>query len=80
MVPNHIELLIKELSAKLAEHCQSVRVFVTYPSDDGESNTCGYTFGNGNLYAQLGQVNEWLTEQAQNIKTYADYHQRKSLD
>lgn len=72
--------LTDEYIQKVSEHCQSVRIFLSYPTDDGTRNFRGRTIGSGNIYAQIGQVREWALEQDQNVKTYADVKQRKELE
>lgn len=44
----------------LREHCDSVRIFVTKESDDGNADTIALTDGRGNWYAQKGQIVDWL--------------------
>lgn len=55
-----IETLVKDLG----EHCESVRIFVTYPGDDA-GQTGSFTFAAGNYYASRGQVDEWLVMERQ---------------
>lgn len=43
----------------LAEHVDSVHIFVTYHAEDGETSAA-YESGRGNFYARQGQVDEWL--------------------
>lgn len=62
--------LVDECSAKLLEHFDSVRIFVS-KHDGGETNTASYEAGGGNFYAQLGQVAEWLDIQRQFQKNHA---------
>lgn len=57
------ERLVQQAVMSLGEHCVSVRIFVTYQTDDGESNTIGFEHGCGNLYAQHGQIQQWLDMQ-----------------
>lgn len=59
------EQLAKEIDsfvARMSEHCDSVRIFIT--KQDG-TNTKSYTKGGGNFYAQRGQVLEWIEIQKQ---------------
>jgi hypothetical protein len=63
MVDDHV--------AQIREHVDSVRIFVTWDTDDGQSNTGGYDSGKGNFYAQQGQIEEWLTIQKQYQKNWA---------
>lgn len=67
-----IKAMVELFANQLHEHCDSVRIFVTYPSNDGEPNTHAYTTGKGNFYAQLGQVIEWVTLQEQIQRNSAD--------
>lgn len=65
-----IEKIVEEAIQKFGEHCHSIRIFVTYPSDDGKNETCGYTKGSGNIYAQIGQTKEFTVEQDEYVKVY----------
>ncbi len=58
-----LALMVDEFAAKLGEHCDSVRIFVTRPSPDDSTKTQSYEQGSGNFYAQFGQINEWLAMQ-----------------
>lgn len=53
--------LLRRYANVLGEQFESVRIFATRRSEDGETVT--FTFGSGNLMAQEGQVAEWLTMQ-----------------
>jgi hypothetical protein len=44
----------------LNEHCDSVRIFITLPANDGSGNTQCFSAGSGNFCAQKGQIHEWL--------------------
>ncbi len=65
----HVINLADELVRKLGEHCESVQLFVTYPEGNGE--TAGYSVGDGNFYARLGQTKEWLIRQDEYTRTHA---------
>lgn len=67
-----IKEMVESFANQLHEHCDSVRIFVTFPSNDGEANTHAYETGKGNFYAQLGQVIEWVTLQEQFQRNFAD--------
>jgi hypothetical protein len=67
----HCEKLLQECVDKLSEHCDSVRIFITLPTGDGESNTAAMDRGSGNFYAQLGQITEWLCIQEQYQRNWA---------
>lgn len=60
--PEVEELVIRSVN-QLGEHCQSVRIFVTYQTEDGNANTVGFEYGSGNIYAQHGQIQQWLDMQ-----------------
>lgn len=53
---------VKDAAILLAEHVDTVQIFVTFHAEDGES-TASYEHGQGNFYARQGQVDEWLTIQ-----------------
>lgn len=74
---DRLQKLLEEHASALAEHFDSVRIFVTTPSDDGESNTKGIETGRGNFYAQLGQVHEWLIVQDQYQRNWATRNEEK---
>jgi hypothetical protein len=58
----NLDNLVKDHASKLAEHFDSVRIFVTR-HNGGDEESAGYTFGIGNYYAQRGQIGEWVTQQ-----------------
>lgn len=66
---DHITKLADDLVAKLGEHCDSVRVFLTIPTEGGE--TTSYSVGNGNIYAQIGLVKEWCVRQDEYVRSNA---------
>jgi hypothetical protein len=68
--PNPIVAIADKAAADLMEHCQSVRIFVTFEKDSHETGS--YETGLGNFYAQLGQVVEWMAIQDQYQRNYAD--------
>lgn len=57
-----IEKLVQDAANKIGEHCDSVRIFVTFPSAS-PGHTASYTYGSGNVYATQGHVQDWLWEQ-----------------
>lgn len=61
------QLIVDRAKAQLMEHFESVRIFVTKHSG-ADDETGAYTVGQGNFYAQLGQISEWVSIQ--------DQHQR----
>lgn len=64
-----LKLVVEKAASDLAEHFDSVRIFVTMPGEPAETNS--YETGRGNYYAQLGQVAEWLTIQEQFARNWA---------
>lgn len=62
-----LEMVEKHASA-LAEHVDSVRIFVTARSDSDSDNWIAYSEGRGNLYAQMGQVEEWIQRQRERVR------------
>lgn len=60
-----ISALVEDFASRLAEHGDSVRIFITKQSDEGASGTLAYTTGRGNLYAQIAQTREWIMRQDQ---------------
>lgn len=69
-----IDRIVQEFLDRAGEHCESIRVFMTYPKDGGEESVF-HTVGSGNYYAQLGQVFHWLTMQEQSARNMADNDQ-----
>lgn len=65
-----LQKLVDDVNAKLLEHFDSVRIFVTL-HNGGEAVTQSYETGGGNFCAQFGQVMEWVTIQKQFQKNYA---------
>lgn len=62
--------VVDEAVAKLSEHFDSVRVFVTR-HNGGDGETESYETGGGNFYAQLGQITEWVSIQDQFQRNHA---------
>lgn len=71
MTKEEIKKLVDDHVSQIREHVDSVKVFVTFPTDDGTGETAGYESGSGNFYAQFGQINEWLNIQRQYQKNWA---------
>ena len=53
---------LEAITAKLAEHFDSVRIVATRQTGNGQ-NTAVFTTGSGNYFAQLGSVKEWVVKQ-----------------
>ncbi len=66
-----LQSMVEHHASQLAEHFDSVRIFVTRNTEDGEQNTVAVDSGRGNFYAQLGQIHEWLCIQRQYQKNWA---------
>lgn len=66
------EKRVKEIVGKaatdLAEHFDSVRIFVTDSSASESNHWICYSEGRGNIYAQQGQVQEWLVRQEERCR------------
>lgn len=69
MSTDQLKRRLEEMALELGEHCDSVRIFVTLPTEQGIS--VALDSGVGNLYAQLGQVREWLCIQEQYQRNWA---------
>lgn len=55
---------VEKHAVDLAEHCDSVRIFVTRSEHDGnEETTQDFNCGRGNFVAQVGQIQEWMWRQ-----------------
>ena len=65
---------IDELMNKLSEHCDSVRLFISVPSGNGE--TTSFSRGAGNYLAQYGQIKEWILRQ----ETKVIEHERRGYN
>ena len=62
MTPEQINKEITTFCNRMSEHVDSIRIIVTHPE---MGNTACQSYGEGNWYAQVGSVNEWL-ESAKN--------------
>jgi len=67
MNQEEVEREIDAFNARMSEHVESVRVFVTMPQD---GMTAAISRGAGNYYAQVGHAREWLN--ARNCETAAE--------
>lgn len=67
---DHIRTLVDQKCAEIAEHVDSVQVFVTW-HDGGEQRTHAYESGKGNFYARQAQVQEFVTIQNQYQRNWA---------
>lgn len=70
MNKDEITKIVDQKCAEIAEHVDTVQIFVTM-HDGGEKITGCYEAGIGNFYARQGQVQEWLTIQSQFQKNHA---------
>lgn len=56
--------IVKDATAQLGEHFDSVQIFVTRfepgPDDDPNAGTVNIDFGSGNWFARFGQVENWV--------------------
>lgn len=62
MTRDEINALIDEYAAKLAEHCDSVRILATRTEGP---DTEGFSRGRGDWYAQAGMCHEFLKAEDQ---------------
>lgn len=62
-----LELVEKHADA-LAEHVDSVRIFVTARNEEDNDAWIAYSEGRGNIYAQQGQISEWLQRQHERVR------------
>ena len=63
MSENYVDAKIKQLMKDMDDHVDCIRVFVSKPSDTKPGTTSCYTMGQGNFYAQYGQIKEWMVWQ-----------------
>lgn len=68
---DNIEKLVREYASKLAEHCDSVRIFITKHGDGSADDSISFSEGRGNFYSQIGQVKEWILMQDEYSKCKA---------
>lgn len=62
----HAEL--KRTADRLGEHFDSVAIFTTKMSEDGEANVIFLSAHAGNFYATKGLVEEWIEAQRERIR------------
>lgn len=66
MTPEEIDMeRLKTTVENLAEHFDTVHIFVTRVSDEevDEGGTVNACFGTGNWFARSGQIKEWVLKQ-----------------
>lgn len=68
---NDLQKLIEDHVSKIAEHCDSVRIFVTRQGDGMASNTEAISEGRGNVYSQFGQIREWMLMREEESREHA---------
>lgn len=75
-IPEELRLAsdaVKKAIADIMEHCDSVRIFVTKDGDGrgDDKATLAYNRGDGNWFAQYGQIVEWVanTQHDSNVKS-----------
>jgi hypothetical protein len=62
MDPEQIEREIEAFAARMSEHVDSIRIFVTYPE---AGMTAAQSAGRGNWFAQRESCREWLSRNDQ---------------
>lgn len=55
--------MIQKSAAQLAEHYDSVQIFVTRQEFGEKNGTIQAAYGVGNFYSRYGQVKEWIAIQ-----------------
>lgn len=63
-----IEKKIEAFANELSGDCDSVRIFVTVPTYEGDDSTGGFTYGKGNFYASWGSIREWMVTQDERVR------------
>jgi hypothetical protein len=54
---------VKEAAQLLAEHFDSVQIFVSRHEQTTHGGTININYGTGNWFARYGQINNWLTRE-----------------
>ncbi len=67
---SQVEEIVNRACAQLAEHFDSVQIFVTRHKGENQV-TQNMEVGRGNFYARLGHVREWLCMQDQFTRQHA---------
>jgi hypothetical protein len=62
--------IVKQHCAQIAEHVDTVHVFVTLDKPE-LGNTMAYDWGSGNWYARFGLIQDWITTQRQYTRNWA---------
>lgn len=60
--------MVEKHASELAEHVDSVRIFVTARSESDSDHWIAYSEGRGNIYSQLGQCAEWMERQRERAR------------
>lgn len=76
IIPEQDAKVVDDVRDKLLEHFDVVVILVQRHSG-GTENTAAYSACGGNFYAQLGQVQEWLSIQDQFQRNHAIRQDRK---
>jgi hypothetical protein len=58
---DELDELLHACAAKLAEHVDTVRIFVT-AYDGSKKQEIGRSIGVGSIYAQVGHIKEWVIQ------------------
>lgn len=62
--------LVREAALKISEHVDSVRIFVTKKCENGRNGTWRMSWGEGNWFAQYGQVSQWIDSERENSRDW----------
>lgn len=71
MTKEELQAFIGLHASQISEHVDSVGIYVTVGSLDGQSETIACQRVVGNFYAHQGQIEEWLEIQKQYQRNWA---------
>jgi hypothetical protein len=60
--------VVKQHVSQLAEHFETVQIFVSRHDPVKEEGTVNVSYGAGNFYARLGQTREWCIKQDEIVR------------
>lgn len=60
--------IVRSAVAHLAEHFDTVQVFVTRRADNPEDGTHHYQWGAGNWFARYGQIRQWSVKEDEEFR------------
>jgi len=84
MTKTELLAFIDKKRDEIREHVDSVRIFVTFETEDDKGiatgDTTTYNTGAGNWYAQKGQLLEWLALEKMRVKDFHDSQKEDGED